>query len=111
MEEDFIKKKNCNFFCNDSFLRGTKNYPLSKPMVDHNQKRVKANRGWKICDEVAGYLLERTSGNGADRSEWGNGGMHVGFILLGNSAPFNVLLDKGYKTWPPELRGNKLASL
>ena len=106
-----MEKKSCNSFCSNSFLCGTKNYSLSKPVVNHNQKRVKASRGWEICDEVTEYLLEWTSGNGVDRSEGGNSGMCIGFIVLANGTSFNILSNKGCKTWPPEFEGNKLASL
>ena len=39
---DFVKKEGGNPFCDDHFLGGAENYPLYKPMVNHNQKRVKA---------------------------------------------------------------------
>ena len=74
-EDDFVEKEGCDSFCGDGFLCGTKNYPLSKPMVDHNQKRVKAIRRWKICDEITRDLLEWASR--VDRSK---GGM-VGCVL------------------------------
>ena len=103
-EDDFVEKEGCDSFCGDGFLCGTKNYPLSKPMVDHNQKRVKAIRRWKICDEITRDLLEWASR--VDRSEGRNGGMCVGFILLANGAPVNILVDKSCKTRPSEFRGN-----
>ena len=71
MKEDFVEKEGCNSFCGDGFLRGTKNHPLSKPMVNHDQKRVEAIRRGKIHDEVTGNLLEWASGNRADRSKGG----------------------------------------
>ena len=58
MKEDFVEEESCNSFCTDSFFHGTKNHPLSKPMVNHDQKGAKASRGQEIHDEVAGDLLE-----------------------------------------------------
>ena len=58
-----MEKEGCNSFCSDGFLHGAKNHPLNKPMVDHDQKRVKAIKMWKICDKVTGDLLEWASGD------------------------------------------------
>ena len=41
-EVDFVEKEDGNPFCDDNFLGGAENYPLCKPMVNHNQERVKA---------------------------------------------------------------------
>ena len=46
VEVDLVEKEGGNSFCSDCFLGGAENYPLSKPMVDHNQKRVKTRGGW-----------------------------------------------------------------
>ena len=48
-----------------------------KPMVNHNQERVKARGGWQVSDQVTRDLLERLGGEEADGSEGGNGGMGV----------------------------------
>ena len=50
----------------DRFLSRAKNHPLSKPMVDHDQERVKARGDGEIGDEVAGDLLEGARGGGFD---------------------------------------------
>ena len=42
MEIDLVEKKGGNPFCGDHFLGGAKNYPLCKPVVNHDQERVKA---------------------------------------------------------------------
>ena len=83
----------------------------TKPMVNHDQKRVEAIRKWKICDEVIGDLLEQASGNRANRSKGENSRLYVGFILLANGILVNILTDKSCKTRPPEFGGNQLASL
>ena len=38
MEENFVEEEVGNSFCCDGFLGGAENQPLSKAMVDHNQK-------------------------------------------------------------------------
>ena len=37
--------------------------------------------------------------------------MSIGLILLACGTAFDVVVDVLYKTWPPKLRGNKLAGL
>ena len=46
---------------------------------------------------------------GVNQSERGNGGVHVGFVLLVCGTAFDVLAYKLCKTWPPEFGGNELA--
>ena len=41
-KENFVEEKGGNPFCSDGFLRRAKNHPLSKSMVYHDQKRIKA---------------------------------------------------------------------
>ena len=108
VKEDFVKKEISDSFCSDGFLGRAENHLLSKPMVNHDQKGVKASREGKVGDEIAGDLLERVGGSQVDRGEGWNDGMHVGFVLLANHAPFNIFAYKGCKTRPPELGGNQL---
>ena len=42
MEIDLVEKEDDNPFCSDHFLCGAENYPIHKPMVDHDQEKVKA---------------------------------------------------------------------
>ena len=105
-----MKEESCDSFCGDGLLCGTKNHPLSKPMVDHDQKRVEATERWEVSDEITGDLLEQASGNRANRSKGGNGGVCVGLILLANHTPINIFVDKSCKARPPEFGGNQLAS-
>ena len=57
--EVYFVEKECSYaFGGDVFLRGTVNHPLSKPMVDHNQERIKAGGQGKVGDEVTRDLLE-----------------------------------------------------
>ena len=41
-KEDFVEKEGGDSLSGDRFLGRAKDHPLSKPMVYHNQKRVKA---------------------------------------------------------------------
>ena len=50
VEKDLVKEKGCNTFHSNSFLHGAKNHPLSKPMVNHDQKGIEAVRRWEIND-------------------------------------------------------------
>ena len=50
VEGDFVKEKGGNPFSSDGFLSRAENYPLSKPMVNHDQKRVKALGDREIHD-------------------------------------------------------------
>ena len=63
-EEDFVEKEGCDPFGGDRFLSRAKNYPLSKPMVYHDQERIKARRDREVRDKIARDLLERARGNG-----------------------------------------------
>ena len=65
-EEDFVEKEGGDSLGGDGFLGRAKNHPLSKPMVDHDQERVKARGDREISDEIAGDLLEGAGGDGFD---------------------------------------------
>ena len=56
-----MKEEVSNSFCSDGFLGRAENHPLSKPMVNHDQKGVKAGGEGKVGDEIAGVLLEGAS--------------------------------------------------
>ena len=66
-KEDLVEKEGGDSLGGDGFLGGAKNYPLSKPMVDHDQERVKAQGDGEVSDEIAGDLLEGARGDGFDR--------------------------------------------
>ena len=63
-KEDFVEKEGGDSFGSDGFLGRAKNHPLSKPMVYHDQERVKARGNGEICDEITGDLLEGARGDG-----------------------------------------------
>ena len=62
-KEDFVNEESGDPFRSDGFLYGAENHPLSKPMVNHIQKRVKAIGRGKVSDEITGDLLEQASGD------------------------------------------------
>ena len=80
-------------------------------MVNHDQKRVKAIGRWEIHNKVAGDLLKWVNGNRVDGSKRGNGGMHIGFVLLASDTTVNILANKSCKTRPLEFGGDQLMSL
>ena len=78
----FVKEECGDAFGGNIFLCGTENHPLSKPMVDHDQKGIEAGGGGEVGDNVTGDLLEGTGCGGANGSEWRNGGMCIRLVLL-----------------------------
>ena len=67
-EENFVEEKGGDPFGGDGFLGRAENYPLSKPMIDHDQERVKACGDREICDQITGDLLK---GVRSGRLDWG----------------------------------------
>ena len=59
VEVYFVEEKSSNPSSSNRFFCGTKNHPLSKPMVDRNQKGIKAQGRGKVGDKVTGDLLDR----------------------------------------------------
>ena len=51
--EDMFKKQGGDTGGIDSFKTRDENHPLHKPMVNHDQYRVKIRGKQKICDHVA----------------------------------------------------------
>ena len=49
-EENFVEEKGGDSFGGDGFLSRAENYSLSKPMVNHDQERIKARRDREIGD-------------------------------------------------------------
>ena len=87
-------EKECGYsFSGDVFLHGTENHPLSKPMVDHNQKGIKAGERREVGDKVTRDLLEGARGRGMNRGEQRNSGVSVGFVLLAGCTALNIFAD------------------
>ena len=65
-KEDFVEKEGGDSFGGDGLLSRAKNHPLSKAMVYHDQERIEACGNRKVCDKIAGNLLEGARGGGLD---------------------------------------------
>ena len=73
-----LRKKECSYSLNgDGLLCGAENYPLCKPVVNHNQQTIKAGRDREVGDQVARDLLEEVRGVGLNWSEWWDSGVGV----------------------------------
>ena len=108
-EVHFVEKECSDAFSGDVFLCGTENHPLSKPMVDHDQKGIKTGRRREVGDKITRDLLEGVGRGGANGGEWRDGGVGISLILLAGCTAFNVFADVGGKAGPPEFCGDKLA--
>ena len=108
-KEDFVKKEGSDSFGSNGFLGRAKNYPLSKPMVYHDQKRIKARGSGEIRDKIAGDLLKRARGDGFNGRKGGYGGVRVNLVLLANGTALDVAADEGSKAGPPEVGGDQLS--
>ena len=78
-------------------------------MVNHNQRSIEAIRKGKIGDQIARDLLKGTITRGRDGKKQGARGVCVYFALLTCGTTPDVLVNKGCKARPPELRCNQLA--
>ena len=86
----------------NGFLGGAENYPLSKPMVNHDQKGIKTPRKGKVSDQIAGDLLEWAGARGQNGEKWGLRWVCVDLVLLASSTATDVTANIGHKTQPPE---------
>ena len=64
VKEDFVKKECGDSFGGDGFLSRAENHPLSKPMVYHDQERIKTRGDREIRDKITRDLLEGAGGDG-----------------------------------------------
>ena len=105
----FVEKECSYAFGSDVFLHGTENYPLSKPMVNHDYKGIEASRRGTFGDKVTRDLLEGVGCSGVNGGEWGNGRMGIGSILFAGCAAFDIFTDIGYEARPSEFSRDELA--
>ena len=63
-KEDLVEKEGRDPFGGNGFLGRAKNYPLSKPMVYHDQERIEARGDREVRDKVTRDLLERARSGG-----------------------------------------------
>ena len=98
-------------FSSDSGFGRIENYPLSKPIVDHNQKCIKVRGRWQASDEVTGDLLEWLCCYRADQSQRRDSRMCIDLILLACSTSLNILAHIRDQARQPEFSSNKLSDL
>ena len=92
MEVYFVEEKEGDSFSGDSGFGRAENYPLSKPMVDHDQKCIKAKGRWQISNKVTEDLLKWLHCHKVDWSQRENSGMCIDLILLACSTSLNILV-------------------
>ena len=85
-----MKEQGCDPFSGDGFLCGAENYPLSKPMADHDQERIEGQGRRKVHEKVIEDLLEGVSTRGLDWSEGGYSGVSIRLVLLAGGTAFNI---------------------
>ena len=103
-----MEKEGCNPFSSNSLLGGTKNHPLTKAVVHHDQKRVKPRGKGEVCNKVTEYLVEREGTGRGDRSSRGVGRVSVYFVLLASSTNSDEGTDEGGEAGPPEVGSDQL---
>ena len=99
--EYIVKKELGNSGCVNGLGARSKNYPLSKAMVDYDHDRIETRGWWQVSDEVDRELLERESGGGRYGTKGQGGGVGVDLVLLTDHTSINKMFDEGSKSWPP----------
>jgi len=107
-DKDMSKEQGGNSSSIDSFKTRDENHPLHKPMVDHDQYRVKASGKQKICDHVTWDLLERVGDEGRNGAKPRNSQVSVDLVGLASSAASHKLANEGGKTRPPVVALNQV---
>ena len=80
--ENFGEEQGGNSSGVDGFLSRAENYPLSKSMVDHDQKGIKTIRKGKVSDQITGDLLKGARAGGWNGEKWGSRWMGIDLVLL-----------------------------
>jgi len=106
--ENVFEKQGSNAGSVDSFVTRDENHPLHKPMVNHDQNRVKTRGKWQIRDHVAGNLLEQAGGGERDRAKPRDSWVSVNLVGLASNAASHKLVNKGGKTRPPVVALNQV---
>ena len=94
----------------NGFLGRAENHPLSKPMVNHNQKGIKTIRKGEVGDQITGDLLKGAGAGGWNGKKWGTGRVSVDLVLLARSAAMDITANIRGEAWPPEFQDNKLVN-
>jgi len=108
--EDMFEKQGGNTGGVNRLGTWDENHPLCKPMVDHNQNRVKTRREQQIHDHVTQNLLKQVEGGGRDGAEPRDSRVYVNLVGLTSSTASHKLLDKGGQTGPPVVALNQMNS-
>ena len=103
-----FEKESSNIGGVDGFETRDENHSLHKPMVDHDQNRVKIRGEQEICDHIAQDLLEWAGGGGRDRVKPRDSQVSVNLVGLASSAASHESLDKGGQTGPPVVTLNQV---
>jgi len=93
--ENVLEKQGGNTGSVNSFATRDENHPLCKPMVNHNQNRVKTEGEWQIHDHVTQDLLEWVGGRGSDGAKPRDSWVCVDLVGLASSTASHKSLDKG----------------
>jgi hypothetical protein len=109
--EYFREKEFGDSFGGDRLVARAENYPLCKPMVDHDHDRIEASGFGEIGNQINGELSEGARSRGRNRSQGGSGGVSVALHLLAESTAIDILPDKSAHTRPPKIPFNKPLSL
>jgi len=108
--KDVFEKEGSDAGSVNSFKTRDENHPLHKPMVDHDQNRVKTRGERKIHDHVTRDLLEQAGGGGQDGTEPRDSWVCVDLVGLASSAASHKSPDKGGKIRPPVVALNQVNS-
>ena len=79
-------------------------------MVYHDHDRIKPVGYWEISDKIHGDERKRSGVLRRNWLEWGVRRVSVYFMLLAEGAPFNIVLHKCGKPWPPIVPLDELLS-
>ena len=91
---NFVEEKSGYPLGGGGFLSQAENYPLHKPVVDHDQQEIEALGRGKVGDQITGDLLERAGARGRDGNKGGGSGMGIGFRLLARTAALDIFAHK-----------------
>ena len=86
----------------NSFLGRAENYPLSKPMVNHDQKGIKTIRKGKVGDQIAGDLLKGVGPGRWNGEKWRPRRVCINLMLLAGGASTDIAMDIRGEAWPPK---------
>ena len=93
--EDMFEKQGGDTSSINGFGTRDKNHPLFKPMVNHDQNKVKTGENWEICDHIAGDLWEQMGGGEQDGTEPRDSQVSVNLVSLASDTASYKSANKG----------------